>query len=45
MQDGGLRHMPVVARGRILGIVSRSDFTGLELERLEDERRLRERVW
>ena len=28
MRDGGFRHMPVVSQGKILGIVSRADFTG-----------------
>lgn len=37
MNDGGFRHLPVVENGRIWGIVSRGDFTGLELERLEQE--------
>jgi CBS domain-containing protein len=44
MQDGCFRHMPVVANGRILGIVSRADFTGLELDHLDDETRIWERI-
>lgn len=44
MQDGGFRHMPVVANGRILGIVSRADFTGLELVHLDDETQFWERI-
>jgi CBS domain-containing protein len=40
MSDGGYRHLPVVAHGKILGIVSRGDFKGLELDRLEDETHL-----
>jgi CBS domain-containing protein len=37
MQDGGYRHLPVLDRGRIVGIVSRRDFFGLEKARLEEE--------
>jgi CBS domain-containing protein len=44
MSDGGYRHLPIVAHGRILGIVSRGDFKGLELDRLEDETHLWERI-
>jgi len=44
MTDGGYRHLPVVANGKILGIVSRGDFTGLELDRLEDEGDLWDRI-
>ena len=40
MSDGGYRHLPVVMHGKILGIVSRGDFKGLELDRLEDETHL-----
>lgn len=40
MSDGGYRHLPIVAHGKILGIVSRGDFKGLELDRLEDETHL-----
>jgi CBS domain-containing protein len=44
MSDGGFRHLPIVADGRILGIVSRGDFKGLELDRLEEEAHLWERI-
>ena len=44
MSDRGYRHLPVVADGRIVGIVSRGDFQGLELDRLEDEINLWERI-
>jgi CBS domain-containing protein len=44
MQDGGYRHLPVVDDGKILGCVSRGDFEGLELDRLEEETRLWERT-
>lgn len=37
MQDGGYRHLPIVDRGRLVGIVSRRDFFGVEKARLEDE--------
>ena len=40
MNDGGYRHLPVVADGKILGVVSRGDFCGLELDNLETETRL-----
>ena len=43
MNDGGYRHLPVVDGGRVVGIVSRGDFKGLELDRLEDETSLWER--
>lgn len=44
MQDGGYRHLPVVAGQRILGVVSRRDFYGDEKQRLEEETRLWERI-
>lgn len=44
MRDGGFRHLPVVADGKILGIVSRGDFQGLELDQFEDEVNLWERI-
>ncbi|MGZ5259063.1 MAG: CBS domain-containing protein [Burkholderiales bacterium] len=44
MSDGGYRHLPIVADGKILGIVSRGDFKGLELDRLEDEIQLWEHI-
>lgn len=44
MSDGGYRHLPILANGKILGIVSRGDFKGLELDRLEDETGLWERI-
>lgn len=37
MCDGGYRHVPVVKDGKVVGIVSRSDFKGLELDQFEDE--------
>lgn len=44
MADGGYRHLPVVDAGKVVGIVSRSDFKGLELDRFEDETSLWERI-
>ncbi|HWA81648.1 MAG TPA: CBS domain-containing protein [Acetobacteraceae bacterium] len=44
MQDGGFRHMPVVADGVVVGIVSRGDFRGLELDRLDEETGIWERI-
>ena len=37
MQDGGFRHVPVVEDGRAVGVVSFTDFRGLEHARLEEE--------
>ena len=44
MQDGSYRHLPVVEDGRILGVVSRRDFYGLEKARLDDETALWEHI-
>jgi len=45
MNDGGFRHVPVVERGHIRGIVSRADFKGAEIDRLDHEEALAERIW
>lgn len=45
MSDGGFRHVPVVERGRIVGIVSRADFKGTEIDRMDEEEALAERIW
>lgn len=37
MRDGGFRHIPIVDEGKIVGIVSRGDFRGLERDRLDVE--------
>lgn len=44
MSDGGYRHLPIVSGDKIIGIVSRGDFKGLELDRLEEETGLWERI-
>lgn len=44
MQDAGYRHMPIVDRGKIVGIVSRGDFRGLEQARLDEETGFWERI-
>ena len=44
MWDGGFRHVPLVLDGKILGVVSRSDFQGDEHSRLEEERQLWEHL-
>ncbi len=44
MQDARCRHMPIVEGGRIVGIVSRGDFRGIEQERLDEETGLWERI-
>lgn len=46
MCDGGFRHLPIVdAAGAIVGLVSQADFTGVELDRLEEEEHLKECIW
>jgi hypothetical protein len=42
MSDGGFRYVPVVEDGRIWGVVSRGDFSGMEIDRLEWEEHLAE---
>ena len=44
MSDGGYQHLPIVREGKLIGIVSRGDFKGLELDRLEEETSLWERI-
>jgi CBS domain-containing protein len=44
MEDSRIRHLPVVDGGRVVGIVSRFDFSGLELDRLDEETGLWERI-
>ena len=45
MNDGGFRHVPVLDDGRIWGVVSRGDFSGIEIDRLEEEIHLAECIW
>lgn len=44
MFDIGCRHIPIVENGRVLGVVSRADFRGLEVDRLDEETGLWERI-
>ncbi len=44
MHDLGFRHLPVVQERKVLGVVSRGDFRGLEQNRLEEETALWEQV-
>ncbi len=45
MQDGGFRHVPVVDRDKVVGVVAQGDFRGLEKARLDEETGLFERLW
>jgi CBS domain-containing protein len=40
MSNRGFRHLPVVEGGRIWGVVSRSDFLGMEIDRLDEDNHL-----
>ena len=44
MEDARHRHVPIVEEGRVVGIVSRFDFKGIELDRLDEETGLWERI-
>jgi CBS domain-containing protein len=44
MEGGHYRHLPVMNDGKVVGIVSRFDFNGLELDRLDEETGLWERL-
>jgi len=44
MQDARCRHLPIVDEGKVVGIVSRGDFRGIELDRLDEETGLWERI-
>ena len=37
MRDGGFRHVPVVQAHKAVGLVSRSDLMGMEIDRLDEE--------
>ena len=44
MCDCGFRHLPVVEDGQILGVVSRGDFKGMEIDQMDEEEHLWECV-
>lgn len=44
MWAGDFRHLPVVRNGKVLGIVTRGDFKGIEQDRFDDERDLWEHL-
>jgi CBS domain-containing protein len=44
MQDARCRHLPIVHEGKVVGIVSHGDFSGLERDRLDEETGLWERI-
>ena len=44
MEDCRCRHLPIVDDGKVVGIVSRFDFSGIELDRLDEETGLWERL-
>jgi len=45
MSDGGFRHLPVVENEKIYGVVSRSECTGVEVDRLDEDEHLAECLW
>ena len=44
MQFGHFRHLPVVEDGKVVGILSRRDFYGFEIEEIERQERLWEKL-
>jgi CBS domain-containing protein len=44
MWDGGFRHVPLVKSGKIVGLVSRGDFQGLQQHHDAEERDLWEHL-
>ena len=42
MSDRGIRHLPVVENETIFGVVSRGDFKGMEIDRLDEDDHLTE---
>jgi CBS domain-containing protein len=44
MENGRFRHLPIVGDGKVVDIVSRFDFTGMELDRPDEETGLWERI-
>ncbi|HXS39448.1 MAG TPA: CBS domain-containing protein [Stellaceae bacterium] len=37
MFNAGCRHIPIIENDRVVGVVSKADFLGLELDRLDEE--------
>ena len=44
MSNRGFRHLPIVESGSIWGVVSRNDFMGMEIDRLDEEDHLWETI-
>jgi len=44
MQNGRFRHLPVVDNGMLVGVVSRRDFLGHEIDELEHQGQLWEKI-
>ncbi|HET6185242.1 MAG TPA: CBS domain-containing protein [Acetobacteraceae bacterium] len=44
MNDCGVRHIPIVEGEKIIGVVSKGDFRGLEHDRLDQETGMWERI-
>jgi len=44
MHDTGCRHIPIMENEKIVGIVSKADFRGIEVDRLDEETGLWERI-
>ncbi len=44
MSDGGYRHVPVVEKNKLIGIISRGDFRAVEEARLDEETGLWQRI-
>lgn len=45
MCECGFRHVPIVDGTKVLGVASRNDFTGVEIDRLDEEEHLKECIW